>query len=117
MRIKIDENLPIEVAELFKQAGHDAITVMEQGLGGEADDEIASICKDEQRILVTLDVDFADIRHYPPKEYEGIIVLRLIHQDKSHIVDIIRRLMVVVSPEPIEHRLWIVEEDHIRIRD
>ena len=34
MRFKIDENLPVEAAELLRQAGHDAVTVLEQHLGG-----------------------------------------------------------------------------------
>jgi Domain of unknown function (DUF5615) len=33
MRFKIDENLPIEVAELLRAAGHDALTVLDQNLG------------------------------------------------------------------------------------
>ena len=60
MQFKVDENLPIEVAELLKKAGHDATTVVEQRLGGEADAEIASVCQREGRALVTLDTDFAD---------------------------------------------------------
>ena len=34
MKFKIDENLPVEVAELLREAGHDAATAIEQQLGG-----------------------------------------------------------------------------------
>jgi predicted nuclease of predicted toxin-antitoxin system len=77
MRFKIDENLPVEVAELLGNAGHDAVTVMEQQMGGSEDVEIAVACQEESRILVTLDLDFADIRAYPPSEFPGFVVLRL----------------------------------------
>jgi hypothetical protein len=30
MRFKVDDNLPIEVAEALRQEGHDAATVLEQ---------------------------------------------------------------------------------------
>ena len=40
-----------------------------QGLRGGADPTLAEICKRESRALVTLDLDFADIRTYPPAEY------------------------------------------------
>jgi hypothetical protein len=33
---------------------------------------------------VTLDLDFANIRAYPPGKHAGIVVLRLKHQDKIH---------------------------------
>ena len=32
VRFKLDENLPAELADLFRQAGHDAVTVLDQTL-------------------------------------------------------------------------------------
>ena len=69
MKFKIDENLPTELAGLLQQKGHDAISVVEQELGGKPDTAIASVCQNEKRALVTLDKDFADIRHYSPREF------------------------------------------------
>ena len=34
MKFKIDGNLPVEVAELFRQAGYNAMTVLEENLSG-----------------------------------------------------------------------------------
>ena len=90
---------------------------MQQDLGGKADTDIASICQRERRALVTLDMDFADIRTYPPKQFSGLIVLRLRRQDKPRVLEVLSHLVPVLSSEPPEHRLWIVEEDRIRIRN
>ncbi|MGH8547744.1 MAG: DUF5615 family PIN-like protein [Methylococcales bacterium] len=68
MKFKIDENLPAEITVLLQEAGYDAITVLEQELGGSADPCIASVCRNENRALVTPDTDFADIRTYPPNQ-------------------------------------------------
>ena len=65
MKFKIDENLPVEVADLLRRSDHDAATVLEEELGGSADFDIALICRQESRALITLDADFADIRTYP----------------------------------------------------
>ena len=116
MQFKVDENLPFEVADLLRQEGHDAITVPEQHLSGSSDPDIAAICRQERRALITLDTDFADIRVYPPAQFDGLIVLRLRWQDKPHVLEILMRLMPVFSSEPLAHQLWIVEEDRIRIR-
>ena len=116
MRFKVDENLPIEVAEMLRQAGHDAATVLEQHLGGSDDAQLAALCQLESRIFVTLDMDFSDIRNYPPAEYPGLVVLRLRQQDKPYVLDMFMRLMQVLDQEPIEGHLWIVEENRIRIR-
>lgn len=66
MRFKVDENLPIDVAELLRANGHDAMTIFDQQMVGELDPKVASVCKAEERTLITLDLDFSDIRTYPP---------------------------------------------------
>ena len=62
MRFKVDENLPMEVAQLLREAGHEATTVLDQHLGGVDDLTIASICQQEGPALVTLDLDFSDMQ-------------------------------------------------------
>ena len=113
---KIDENLPVEAAGLLQQAGYDVKTVLEQGIGGSPDPDIAMVCWQEQRALVTLDKDFADIRAYPPGEYDGLIVLRIPHQDKPSVLALIERLLPLLEHEPLARHLWIVDERHVRIR-
>jgi predicted nuclease of predicted toxin-antitoxin system len=117
MKFKIDENLPIDVADLLRKSGYDATTVLEQDIGGCADSDLASICQKETRAFITLDTDFADIRAYPPGEFFGLIVLRLRHHDKPYVMQVISRLISMLLTEPLERHLWIVEEDRIRIRD
>jgi predicted nuclease of predicted toxin-antitoxin system len=116
MKFKIDENLPIEVADLLSQAGYDAAAVIEQALGGHPDGDIAAVCQREQRALVTIDTDFADIRAYPPRLYAGLIVLRLKQQDKPTVLQLIAKILPTLASEPLAGQLWIVEERRIRIR-
>ncbi|MBE7438011.1 MAG: DUF5615 family PIN-like protein [Spirochaetales bacterium] len=115
-RGKIDENLPQEISELLKVAGHDALTVRQQGLAGKGDDQLASICRAEGRALVTLDLDFSNIRAYPPAEHPGIIVLRLDRQDKQTVLKIMEGILPLLLLEPLKEKLWIVEPDRVRIR-
>ena len=116
MQFKIDENLPVEIAELFVNAGHDAKTVNEQQLKGTKDPVLIAVCKSEHRVLVTLDTDFSDIRAYPPQEFTGIIVLRVGSQAKQHVMKIVHRLISLIGVEHLDQHLWIVEETSIRIR-
>ena len=97
MRFKLDENLPIELADLFSKAGHDAVTVLDQDLGGARDPDLASVCRREGRAIVTFDKDFADIRTYPPSTYPGFVVLRLDSQTRYHVIEIGRRLLGSLS--------------------
>jgi predicted nuclease of predicted toxin-antitoxin system len=116
MQFKIDENLHPEVAELLRQHGHDATTVYDQGLRGHSDAEIAQVCRREARALVTMDLDFADIRAYPPQGYTGIMVLRLTDQSRPAVLRVFRQMLALLNREPLAEHLWIVEEHQIRMR-
>jgi len=116
MLFKIDENLPVEIKELLIEAAHDAKTVNDQHLQGSKDPVLIEKCKDEKRVIVTLDTDFSDIRAYPPEKFSGIIVLRINSQAKSHVIKIFRSILSIIGHEPLTEHLWIVEETTVRIR-
>ena len=53
MRFKLDENLPVEAADILQQAGHNAETVHAEQLAGINDQRLSIVCQEEQRILIT----------------------------------------------------------------
>ena len=116
VQFKVDENLPVEALEALRVAGHDAVSAVDQGLGGAEDAQVSHIAWQEGRVLLTLDLDFADIRAYPPEEYPGIVVLRLARQDKNSILSVLSRLVEPLSRLPVKGQLWIVEEHRVRTR-
>ena len=117
MRVKLDENLPIQLKRLFTESGHDAATVVDEGLGGAPDVEVATVCAGEQRVLVTQDLDFSDIRTYPPAEYSGIVVFRLSTAARDALLDVAAVLIERLGESSPEGQLWIVEDSRIRIRE
>jgi predicted nuclease of predicted toxin-antitoxin system len=66
VRIKVDEDLPRAVADVFSGAGYHVVTVPEQGWSGWADARIWAAVRTEGwtegRILVTANKGFADLR-------------------------------------------------------
>ncbi len=116
MKFKIDENLPAEAADTLKNAGFDAHTVGDETLSGADDETVASTSRSEGRILVTLDLDFANIRAYPPGEHAGIVVLRVKHQDKSTVLAHLRRLATALAYRDPTGELWILDANRVRFR-
>ena len=117
MKFKLDENLPFQLKDLLTEAGHEAATVLDQGMGGATDSDVLSVCIAEDRVLVTQDIDFADLRLYPPGDHPGIVVFRLTNQARGTVLRIGERLtdtLVGMSPRG---QLWIVEDSRIRVRD
>ena len=116
MRFKVDENLPPEASTFLVEQGHDAVTVWDQQLRGAKDPRLAEACRSEQRVLVTFDVGFSDIRQYQPGQWPGFIVLRLGSQARKHVMSVLRRLAPSLATQTMDGRLWVVTETEIRIR-
>ena len=116
-RFKVDENLPREAQELLHSAGHDAHTVHDERLVGQPDSTILDVCLNEDRVLITLDLDFSDIRQYPPSSHRGMWVLRPETQSIENTLLVLKGALALVSDEPTAQRLWIVEPGRVRIRE
>jgi predicted nuclease of predicted toxin-antitoxin system len=116
VRCKIDENLPVEAAGLLNGGGHECHTVFDEQLAGADDASLYERCRREGRVLLTLDLDFADIRTYPPDESPGIIVLRPDEPDRDRVLHLMREVVPALDRETVAQSLWIVEESRIRIR-
>jgi predicted nuclease of predicted toxin-antitoxin system len=116
MKFKIDQNLPVEAADLITAAGHDAMTVYQQSLSGAPDERIVDVCKNEDRILITADLDLSDIRRYPPSQAPGYMVLRLPRQSKQAVLELLAKAIPMLASHRIDGRLRIVEPDRLRIR-
>ena len=76
MKLKLDENLSRHLKPALTVLGHDTSTAADEGLLSRPDVEVAAGAAKEGRILLTLDVEFADLRKYPPGSHPGIILFR-----------------------------------------
>ena len=108
--------MPVAAASFLRSTGHDADTVVDENLGGAVDKSIYHAAYDAERILVTLDLDFADIRNYRPAESRGIWVLRPYLQDSKSILTLLQQAVKLTEIESWDGKLWIVEPERIRIR-
>jgi hypothetical protein len=82
---------------------------------GQPDAYIAGICQAEQRALITLDLDLADLRRYPPADHAGIIVLCPATQSIPAVLALIQCLVLLLDQEPVAGALWIVDGGRVRI--
>jgi|ERR1017187_4235891 predicted nuclease of predicted toxin-antitoxin system len=77
MKVKLDENLPLQIAVELRARLHDVQTVWEEGLSGHADLDIWEGAQREGRVLITQDLDFSDARKFVPGTHHGIVLIRL----------------------------------------
>ena len=76
MKFKLDENLGLVAAQILREPGHDVSIVIDQKLQGAVDQTVYDVCLREQRCLVTLDLDFANVLRFSPEPTAGIVVQR-----------------------------------------
>ena len=115
MRIKLDENLPRSLTRLLNALGYDTLTVYDQSLQGCDDAAIWNAVVQEQRFLITQDVEFADLRKYPLGSHSGVMLLRLQFPNCEQIERVIHEIF---QREPVAQwhgSLVIVSERKLRV--
>jgi predicted nuclease of predicted toxin-antitoxin system len=117
LRFKLDENLPGRVEPVLRGLGHDVETALSEGLAGAPDSAILAACSAEDRILITLDLDFADIRAYPPGSHLGIRVLRPQEQSFNTVLNLALAGIRLAAVERTASQLWVIDETRVRIRE
>ncbi|MSP13382.1 MAG: hypothetical protein EXR62_10560 [Chloroflexi bacterium] len=116
MRIKIDEDLPRDVATLLRARGHEAITVVEQGMGGWKDPALWQVIQHEERFLVTADKGFADVRAHPPGTHAGILLLRPDQDGIRPLISLLEQVLVIMNLESLTGAVTVATTNGLRIR-
>jgi len=118
MRIKLDENLGPLGKTLLEAEGHNVMTIAEQQLSGATDASIYEVCRDEGRVLVTLDHDFGHTLRFSPEATAGIVVLECKGRISPELILArVKELIALLRTQPIDRELWIVEPGRIRIHE
>jgi predicted nuclease of predicted toxin-antitoxin system len=116
MRIKIDECLPYEIAEILAEKGYNVETVKSEGLTGSPDDIIWKTVQAEKLFLITSDLDFSDIRRYVPGTHQGLILLRLRQEGKNRILSYFRQLVSNFDVNDWSGCVVVATDHKVRIR-
>ncbi|MBI5181671.1 MAG: DUF5615 family PIN-like protein [Nitrospirae bacterium] len=116
MKFKLDENFGRRTQHIFRADGHDAQTVREEKLQGASDHHLYEVCCAEQRCLITLDLDFADIIRFPPAKAGGIVVIRVPKNPSLLLLEqLTHQFLQALTQMSVKNKLWIVEVGRIRI--
>lgn len=91
--VKLDENLGRSAVALLRDAGYVADRVHDQGLSGATDEVVWRRVCAENRFFITLDLDFSDVRRFPPGSHAGILLLRPDSRGRREALEILKRIL------------------------
>lgn len=108
-----NENVPGEVVDAVRQAGHDLGWVTESSPGAD-DDSVLAMSIAEQRVLVTFDKDFGHMAFRQGKAAAcGVILFRLRMRSPGYI----SQFMATVLAQPMtwEGNFSVAQEGKLRV--
>jgi len=112
MRILADENIPLSVVKALKEEGHDIVTLYDLGKTGITDESVVDVAEREDRIILTLDLDFGHIYYFTKRGLVNIIVVR----SKMPISENITKLLLKFFKSKIEPKgLIVLSEKKVRV--
>jgi predicted nuclease of predicted toxin-antitoxin system len=113
----IDEALPRSLAEAIRASGHEAVHIRDIGMQGASDVAVFDYAQREGAVLVTPDLEFGDIRDFPPGRHCGVVLLRMPRVVTApRLAGEVVRLLRGLTEADLRGNLVIVEPGHVRIR-
>ena len=116
MKFKLDENLPVELVRDLRGLGHDADTLLGEGLRGAADPAVVDAAFAADRILFTLDKGIANLQRYPIHQHAGVVLFRPDTSGRSAVIAFVRERLNKVLEMDLAGRLTAVGPSRIRFR-
>jgi predicted nuclease of predicted toxin-antitoxin system len=116
VKLKLDENLSRHLKVPLALEGFDVDTAEAEGLAGRPDTEVAACAKSADRVLLTLDVEFADLRKFPLGTHPGVVLFRPRSLSPGVVNAFVLEFVRSSGLAGIEGCVVVVDRNRVRIR-
>lgn len=117
MKFLIDQNRSLQLAELLRDSGHDAVHTSELGLERAEDRELLLLAAEESRIVVSGDTDFGALLAMLKATLPSVILFRARHMPRAeHQAQVILRHLDDVAKDLDHGAILVITDDRIRVR-
>lgn len=114
VKFLIDENISPKTQKFLAELGFDVTILKTRGI---SDEEVVTQAIEQNRVIITLDLDFGEIFHFDERGRVGIIVLRIVPPTVENINAVLERLLSSIDIDEHEKNLIIVNWNKHRIRE
>ncbi|RLE78646.1 MAG: hypothetical protein DRJ51_09185 [Thermoprotei archaeon] len=105
-RFLADENIPVSVVRWLREKGFDVIRIPEIGLKGASDEKVIDYARKENRIILTLDLDFAYMYNFS-RDFT-VVVVRARPATPENIKTLLEKALVKIDFSRLEKGLIII---------
>ncbi len=116
MRFLIDMPLSPKIAVFLNSLGHEAVHLFPLGKKRATDEEIVQMAQQENRIILSTDLDFGAILAHSLKVIPGVILFRVEYASTEKISRLLKELFARFKQENLINVIVVVEETRIRVR-
>lgn len=116
MTILLDHCVPRRYLRLLTTWNYDAELMSAHIPPDSPDTEVIALAQALDAILLTVDLDFANILNYPPANYGGIIVIRYRIHFEAALDATLKQSLDDLYLDDLRNTLVIIDSTHYRIR-
>ena len=117
LRFVIDEDMPRSTAKILRTKGYEALDVRDLGLRGKSDDEIFKFAQKEKAVILTGDLGFGNLLHFPIGSHVGIVIAH--YPNEVSVSELNRQIIKAfdnLAEADFKGNLIILEPGKIRVR-
>lgn len=116
MKFPADMGVSVSTVRRLRDHGHDAAHLREEGRGRLSDAAILEKARQEGRILLTFDLDFADLMATGAHQVPSVIIFRLYNETPPSVTAKLLDVLAQRSSDLEEGAIVIVEDTRYRVR-
>ncbi len=116
MRFLADLHISPDTVGFRRQLGHDAVRVTDRLSASASDEAIISLAAEEQRCVLTQDLDFSALMALSGRTAPSIITLRLASARVDYVNDVLERALPQCAADVTAGSLITIEDHGIRCR-
>ena len=114
MKFLVDMPLSRALAVWLKRQGYNAVHALENGLDCAPDEVILKHAKEEQRVVITADLDYPRLLAMAKAEEPGLILFRGGNFNEQQVTERLERALAVVPHEELPSSIVVIEQKRIR---
>src|SRR5438874_13275557 len=102
-----------DAAPHLRAAGHDAVHAADLGLARSSDNELLTVARREERVIITADLDYPRLIALQQTDRPGVILIRGGAYSDREMLALLDRVLARASTLDPEHSIVVVDRTRI----